>query len=243
MHCDDFLPNTRVEQLSFRLWPGRCTLCRQASDLPLDLCSVCLDDLPFNGAACQRCALPLGHDTTVCGECLVKSPPFARVHAALRYEQDAQTLVTRLKFERNLVAGRLLARLVAGTLQRTYGDTPLPERLLPVPLSATRLLRRGHNQAAVIARALHRELGIPVLHDAVRRIRHTAPQTGQTRAARLRNLRGAFAIRRQPPLVPIAIVDDVMTTGTTVRTVARLLLAAGVPEVHVWVAARTPSLP
>lgn len=242
MTTDDFAPRTRFEQLSFRVWPGRCTLCGQPSDLALDLCSACLGDLPFNQPACRRCALPLRHETVLCGACFAKPPPFARAHAALRYEIDVQTLVTRLKFERNLVAGRLLARLMSGTLRSAYANDPLPERLIPIPLSARRLLRRGHNQAAVLARHLQRELGIPVLYDVLRRVRHTPPQAGQSRGARLRNLRGAFALHRQPPSAPLALVDDVMTTGATVRNVARLLLAAGVPEVHVWVAARTPSV-
>jgi ComF family protein len=117
-------------------------------------------------------------------------------------------------------------------------DVEPPEVLLPVPLHPARLRERGFNQALELARPLARRFDRPLLIDAVRRIRATPPQTGTDRGARRRNIRNAFALHRPLPWRHVAIVDDVMTTGSTVAELARLLRRNGVERVQVWVAAR-----
>jgi ComF family protein len=111
-----------------------------------------------------------------------------------------------------------------------------------VPLSRTRLLRRGHNQAALLARwagsALDRDVSID--YRSCRRTRDTPPQTGLNRTTRLRNLEGAFGVTRSLTGARVAVVDDVMTTGSTATALAHALLDAGAAEVHVWAVARTP---
>jgi ComF family protein len=243
MTPSDFAPRSRLQRLGFKVWPGTCALCFSASDLAMDLCRHCLADLPWNDNACRRCALPLAatRDRPLCGACFAKPPPQALTLGALRYEQEVPAMVGALKFRRSLVHGRMLAQLMTGTVRASYRRSALPELLLPVPMSNRRLLWRGHNQAAVLARYLGREFDIAIDCDRLRRIRHTRPQTGQRRAMRLRNLRGAFALTQRCPPITVAIVDDVMTTGTTVRALSRLLLAGGARTVHVWVTARTPA--
>ncbi len=240
MQWHAFTPRRGWERLGFSLFPGICVLCASSSDLPMDLCRACAADLPWNQRACPRCAVPIvASHMSMCGACLGRAPPQTRAIAALRYERDVPDMVTALKFGRSLVHGRILARLMTVALRDAYAGSALPDLLMPVPLSTRRLILRGHNQAGVLARRLGCELGMAVDYDTCRRVRHTQPQAGQSRAGRLRNLRGAFALVGPVPASTIAIVDAVMTTGTTVRTIARLLLGAGAAEVHVWAAART----
>ncbi len=132
----------------------------------------------------------------------------------------------------------MLATLLAAEIAARYGDL-LPAIILPVPLHWRRLLLRGHNQAALIARTLGRRLGVPIEFDGTRRIRATRAQTGLDRATRRRNLVGAFACRVPVIERAVAVVDDVMTTGATLTAMARCLKAAGASEVHVWTLART----
>ena len=113
---------------------------------------------------------------------------------------------------------------------------------MPVPLSRERLFRRGHNQAALLARWVGSTLDIAIDYGCCRRLRHTPPQTGLSRSARLRNLSGAFDVTRSFSNMSIALVDDVMTTGSTVTALTQTLLAAGAVDVHVWAAARTPQI-
>ena len=144
-------------------------------------------------------------------------------------------MVHRLKFRGSRIDARVLGGLLASAVAAAYAAQPMPDVIVPVPLSRRRLMRRGHNQAALLAQWL----GATFEPTACERVRDTPPQAGLSRTLRLRNLTDAFATRRRFDDQCVAVVDDVMTTGTTVASLTRTLLAAGAKEVHVWVAART----
>jgi len=165
--------------------------------------------------------------------------PWTRAVAALRYRGAATDLVRSLKFDGNAVSGRVLGTLIGAAVRDAYSERALPDLVVPVPLSLRRLLARGQNQAAVLARHAARLLGVPVDWEGCRRVRHTPPQSGRNRRDRLRNPTGAFACGTDYAGRIVAVVDDVMTTGATVGAVARCLRTSGAAEVHVWVAART----
>jgi predicted amidophosphoribosyltransferase len=108
------------------------------------------------------------------------------------------------------------------------------------PLGRARLRERGFNQALELAKALGRQLSVPVASRAVARVHEAAPQAGLTRAARRANLRGAFRCVTALRDADVAIVDDVITTGATAEAMAQALAAAGTRSVRVWAVARTP---
>jgi len=143
-----------------------------------------------------------------------------------------------LKFHHRLNVARLLGELLADALE-THIDAA-PEVLIPVPLHRSRLAQRGYNQALEIARIVARRLGIAIDIRHCTRIGRTAPQTGLDEQTRRRNVRGAFAARGPLPWRRIALVDDVVTTGSTVGELARVLRHAGAEHIEVWVTARTP---
>lgn len=218
------------------LWPTRCLVCEDAGQEGLDLCVACEADLPFNAAACRGCAVPLPEAGT-CGACLGARSPLVEVHAAFVYAAPLDRLLPRLKFAGDLAAGRLVAQLMAAPLRQA----PRPQALVPLPLHRARLRRRGFDQALELARPLGRALGLPVLDGALQRVRATAEQSTLSAVARRRNVRGAFAVRPRLPLpAHVALVDDVMTTGATLRAAALALRQAGVQRVDAWVAARVP---
>ena len=143
----------------------------------------------------------------------------------------------RFKFRRDLAAGRALAGLLYGRLLDVCPDRP--DLIVPVPLHRFRLLRRGFNQAFEIAHHIARQLEAPLPAHDLRRTRPTPAQTGLDAAQRRRNLRGAFTWRgRSLAGSHVALVDDVMTTGTTVRECTRVLRKAGAERVDIWVLAR-----
>ena len=144
-------------------------------------------------------------------------------------------MIHRLKFRGSRIDARVLASLLASAIANAYAGQPLPDLIVPVPLSRRRLVRRGHNQAALLARWLD----APFDPKACERVRDTPPQAGLSRTRRLHNLTDAFATDRRFDDLCVAVVDDVMTTGSTVAALSRTLLAAGAREVHAWVAART----
>ena len=196
-----------------------------------------------NARACFACALPLIGTPLpgqLCGACFARPPPFARTIAPFVYRTPLTELVQRAKFHGGVLEAHLLGRLLADAIEPAYERAELPYAIVPVPLSWRRLIARGHNQATSIARVASRRFGMPILHTLCKRVRHTAPQTGLSRAARLRNLAAAFTVTAAPPRC-VALVDDVMTTGTTVRALSRMLRASGAEVVHVWTVARTPT--
>lgn len=221
--------------------PSRCLLCGGDGTSVRDLCLGCLADLPMNTCCCARCALPLEYPADECGICLKREPPFASAWAPYRYAHPLDLLESRFKFRRDLAAGRLLADLMIDCAHRQLTG-PLPERLLCVPLHRDRLRERGYNQALELAKPLAKALKIPLDVDALVRTRSTSAQTGLDAKARRRNLKDAFAVESGAQLpAHVAILDDVMTTGTTLRECARVLRSAGVKRVDVWALARAPA--
>lgn len=217
------------------LLPWRCLCCGAAAPAGLDLCHSCLHELPWNAAPCRRCALP-GAGPGLCAECLADPPPFVALHAPLRYAFPADRLVVGLKFRSRLEHGRLLGTLLADSLDAAAARIPRGLPLLPMPLHRRRLATRGFNQAAELARQVAPALGAVLAPDLAQRRRATPEQSRLDAAARRRNLAGAFAARRVPPRV--IVLDDVVTTGATVRELSRTLRAAGCDEVFVLAVAR-----
>lgn len=228
----------RLPNIQDLLLPPRCLLCGDAGAGGRNLCSGCLDDLPWNSPACWRCALPLPSDAdahNLCARCLRRAPPFDSALAALRYEPPLDFLVAGLKYRARLDHARLLGELLVHAVRQT--DAPRPELLIPVPLHPRRLRERGFNQALELARPLARALNLPLARRGCRRVRATPRQTDLNARERRGNVRGAFSAGRVAGR-RVAIVDDVVTTGHTVAELARTLRQAGAVHVQVWSAAR-----
>lgn len=233
------------------LFPATCLLCRALARRDIDLCLACEQAFAPLGEACPVCAEPAagipppghlpGERATVCGSCLAAPPPWTRTVAAFAYSPPLSAVVEGLKSGNGLLQARILGRLLAAAVARRYTAEPLPEAVVPMPLTGRRLRRRGFNQAALLAAELARPLGLRPLRRCLARVRDAPPQRALARAARQRNVRGAFAARRPLPAQRVALVDDVATTGATARAAAMALRRAGAEEVHVWVVAKTPA--
>jgi ComF family protein len=217
------------------LWSEDCVLCL---DAPRDgmLCEACAADLSRSGAACPRCALPLPAAQGPCAACRRQRFAFDRAIACFDYRFPLDRLVQRFKYAGDLALGRRLAR----SLVEIAGREPRPDALVVPPLSPARLRGRGFNQALEIAREVGGRLRVRVAPELLARRRETPAQAGLGRRARLDNLRGAFACTRPLDGARLAIVDDVLTTGATADTIARVLKSAGADSVAVWALARAP---
>jgi len=193
---------------------------------------------------CLCCGLPLdtgAYPVQLCGSCLFKPPPFTHIIAAFDYADPLKTLITAFKYQARLSHGKVLSSLLLKRLLEFYRFRSLPALMIPMPLHKKRLRQRGFNQAMEIARYLSPALNIPVEYKRVLRQRHTQRQQGLDLKRRQRNLRQAFSILPKGGAFPerVAIVDDVVTTTASVRSLSDLLLQNGVQEIHVWSLART----
>lgn len=226
-----------VDGAARALWPPTCIVCGRGSDNDEDCCTGCRGDLPVPPGRCRRCGAVLPRDIERCGQCLSAPPRFDRAFAAFEYRPPVAHLVQRFKFSGDLAAGRVLARRFARRLVDIGACRP--ELLVPVPLNWRRQWRRGFNQAALLARDVANDLGGIPWTQALVRTRPTATQSELPARRRAGNVRGAFRLRRLPcEIAHVALVDDVMTTGSTLNECAALLKRAGVARVDAWVVAR-----
>lgn len=205
-------------------------------------CLSCWQALDFlGGPACAQCGEPVAlafHEEARCGSCLANPPPFDRARAAVAYGPIARALALKLKYGRRPGVARTMAR----PMQRVAGGMLQDALVAPVPLHRRRLWSRGYNQAALIARALVRAGAGELALDLIGRSRATPPLRGLGRLARERTVAGAFQIGKDWKQAVkgrrVVLIDDVYTTGATVKGCARVLKRAGAREVNVLCWAR-----
>jgi ComF family protein len=150
-------------------------------------------------------------------------------------------LIRRLKFNGRLSHARLLGELLADALAAR--GSPWPDCIVPVPLHPLRLRERGFNQSLELARAAAHRLRIPLKVEGLKRIRYTTPQTRLDTQARQTNPLGAFMLNHSLRGSRIALIDDVMTTASTVSECARILRTGGVADIEIWIIARAGGEP
>lgn len=226
------------------LLPPRCLGCGTPVATQGRLCAGCWTALVFLGPPqCRICGYPLPHalpEAPLCGGCASSPPAYDRARAAFRYDERARGLILAFKHaDRTDIApafGRWLARAGADLVTDT-------DVIAPVPLHRWRLLKRGYNQAAILATALGHECGLAVVPDLLQRTRATPSQQGLSGRARAENITQA-AFRVHPWHAGrvdgrrILLIDDVLTTGATIGACARVLRRAGAVGVDVLTLAR-----
>ncbi len=241
--------NQMFSKLVDGLYPPNCVLCGEAgqqqrgSSASLDLCAACQNDLRRNSSCCFQCGIPLSvaatDPSTRCGDCLKNPPAYTHICVPYIYQWPLDRLIQVFKFQGNLAVGKVLASLLSQAIQ----DEPKPtaEVIIPIPLHPSRLEERGFNQATLLAADLASSLQLQLIEDLLIRQKPSQPQAGLDARSREKNIKGVFAIQ-QGKSIPssVTLVDDVMTTGSTLNEAARILIDAGVKTVDCWVVARTP---
>ncbi len=220
------------------LLPPTCILCGNPGHNSRDICHSCYMQLPRNNLSCYRCAEILEPPSTapvLCGRCLSRHPAFDETVAPFIHQGAIRHLIGSLKFGANYKNARLLGLLLTEHLKQT---AELPDLIIPVPLHKTRYRERGFNQAIEIARTVAKDMQIPLDLTSCKRHRDTPHQTQLPAKRRRKNLKNAFSIIKPIQARHIAILDDVMTTGTTAHELAYVLKKAGASRVDVWVCAR-----
>jgi ComF family protein len=218
------------------LFPASCLLCLDPGQAPaLDLCRGCEEDFPRNCPACARCAMPLPDPAAPCPGCGGAARAFDTAFAPYRYEFPLIELIHGLKYGGQIATARILGTLLGRRIAER--GRPSVDAIVPVPLFAGREARRGYNQAREIAVFASAPLRLPVMSRLARRVRDTAEQAKLPVPERHDNLKDAFALQARPP-PRVAIVDDVLTTGATADSLARVLREGGCRRIEIWAVAR-----
>lgn len=213
-----------------------CELCGDSGQYPSCLCQACLEDLPYLIDACYRCGIPVARGVTVCGQCPGASPVADCTITAFHYRYPLDALIKQFKYKEKI---RLAVPLVDMLAKKILAHTQImPDVLIPVPLHYYRLYRRGYNQAAILSAQLGARLGIKTDPGMVFRKRITAPMFRLNAVQRRQNISGVFELKRSCTNLNVAIVDDVITSGSTVTELARTLRRGGARQIQLWALAR-----
>ncbi len=224
------------------LYPPKCVFC----DTPIEserfsVCDACLKEISYNKRACKVCGTPLDtvYGDLLCLRCRAKRRSFTKAYVPLVYKDLVRTGILGMKYRGKQARAVTFAAFILLKLREM--DAPRPDVITYVPMHFIRLGQRGYNQAKLIAEALGEMLHIPVLK-TLRKIKNTMPQSKRNGRDRLYALEGAFV-----PYKPegfrgktVLLIDDVITTGTSINTCAKELRKAGAKEIQVAAAAATP---
>jgi len=222
--------------------PSDCPLCRNGARGGA-LCGGCHHDvvhaMQSGVPRCAVCRLALG-PRDHCPDCTVRAPAFDAVAAAFDYAGLGELLVRQFKAQRRFGHARFLARMLADETVARWGVLPGNTILVPVPASRSSIVKRGFNPAAELARFLAPRLGLRHCPELLVRRLDGKRQTHLQRRQRLDNASGLYACTRPLGGACVAVVDDVMTTGSTLDGIASQLKEAGAAQVVGLVLARTP---
>ncbi|BBP42456.1 ComF family protein [Thiosulfativibrio zosterae] len=227
-----------MNRLERWVFPPTCVLTHQklSNNSQFDLAQAILEGFSQTQAVCPICneATP---NAQVCGACLTQKPSFDVTLTAFDFEGDLRELILQFKYQPALHLGKLLADISVHHFKGRAVDA-----LLPVPIHLERLLNRGFNQSTLLARHWGKQLNLPVITDAIERIKATETQTHLTAKERQENLKGAFAVNvaALAGCKSIALVDDVITTGATMQAIAGVL-KTHLPALRIeaWAVAKT----
>ena len=220
------------------LTPPKCVACNTDVTAGATLCLACWQSLSFiDEPVCEALGTPFEYDQgegALSPAAIAEPPAWDRARAAVAFTETARHLVHRLKYNDAPEAGHAMARMMLGPGRKLIAGC---DALVPVPLHGRRLWKRRFNQAAVLAQAIARHSGKPMLHDVLIRPSPTRSQVGLTADERRKNVRRAFAVppEKRPAIEgkAVLLIDDVRTTGATVEACAAVLKAAGAARVDV----------
>lgn len=222
--------------------PNWCDLCRlpmhssmiqseETNHESAGFCVVC-QRLFAAEPRCQQCGLPMQYEVRQCGLCLKQPPPWRHLYCVSDYQYPLASYVHKMKYHRQFGQAKPLAHLLAERISE-------PAQFITwVPLHWRRKVWRGFNQSEHLGLAVAKQLNLPC-GELFKRTRATPKQQGMSRKERLQNLRGAFQLLRVPSVTHVAIVDDVVTTGSTVHQLCQILLDAGVKTIDIYCICRT----
>lgn len=220
-------------------FPPACPLCLKTLTAEDEgFCLSCREAIrPLTGARCTCCALPFtaaDGSSHLCGRCSQSPPPYSRVYAFGLYDGALRRAVHQFKFQHKVGLDRTLGRLMESTLSSGLQV----DLVVPVPLHNEKLKQRCYNQALLLARQVAGIRGWPVASRLLEKGRRTPAQHELPAERRAENLRGVFQVRSQLDGEKVLLVDDVMTTGSTVAACCQVLKRAGAGDISVVVLAR-----
>lgn len=236
----NFLKITSGKLLSF-FFPDPCMVCGKPAGKKRYVCQRCKQEPIYIGrnSVCSVCLSPISEGESRCGKCILKPPKYQRLVSCVEYSGKVKTSLHRYKFRGRSDLHVPFSRLLINRLEdENVTDF---DAVVPVPLSKKRYKERGYNQSALIAQDIATHFNVPCIQSALIRKKHTRPQSTLGYQYREFNVRGAFFLKNPHEVhgKHVLLVDDIFTTGATVRDATRAL-SKGTGKITVCTVAKTP---
>jgi len=232
-----FSQSAKLFELAF--FPSFCKICTTLLASPQErvLCESCLDKIrPYRSSFCLCCGRFFDGvgEAHLCSSCLEKPPSFSIHRSCGRYRRELKDAILLFKYRRYKTLGPNLARFIFESLKKEEEIWWGTDMIVPVPLHRRRKWERGFNQTEVLAKELGRLAEFPLETDVLKKVRNIPPQTSLEPDERARNVRDAYQAANEERIQGkiILLVDDVYTTGSTLRECASVLKRAGAKEVR-----------
>ncbi len=225
-----------LKRLQNWCFPPTCVLTNLQGLDGLDLSKSVIQGFKYQTEICPVCG-EKSYESLLCGACLSQHPSFDRTQAFYDFAGDLRELIHLYKYQRQHAISHILATLMLQTI-----DASQVEAIAVIPLHVSRLRNRGFNQSLELAKAVSRRLSIPLILNGIERIKPTISQTKLSKAARKKNLAGVFQVNAAgfAGVKSLALLDDVMTTGTTMEVVAKQIKQhTNVKMIEAWAIAKT----
>jgi len=244
-------PFIRFDQLKRFLdiiFPRKCILCESSHDGDAEtICPNCMDKIPFiKNPACVRCGIPFEVTYPIeeslnylCGECRNSPPLFDRALSVCQYNEAVRDIISTYKYHNKPYIGKDLVSIILKFLDEKITELS-PKLIIHVPLHVKKLKERGYDQAYILSEGIGKYLDIPVSYGNLVRTRYTTPQVSLSGSERMENVKGAFLVIDPSGVKDksILLVDDVFTTGATIKECVKVVKKAGAGKVYVLTFAR-----
>ncbi len=237
----EFLQQAVEAALTF-VYPAQCRVCDKSLGLETVpyMCDACWHDIQFvEPPWCEICGTPDIENENTCEACASNPPRYGKLRTIALYEAALQQAIHLFKFEKRRRLAKPLTQLILAHIPNdcSIGDYDF---ILPIPIHKKRLRERGFNQATLLAKGIAKATGVPIATDVLFRHRYTAPQSSLDREARQTNIVDAFQLRAEESIrgKHLLLIDDVFTTGATIREAVKALWHADPAEIDVLTLAR-----
>jgi ComF family protein len=224
------------------LYPPACVSCKEITLEDSLLCHSCWQKFKFiSPPFCNACGFPFAFEienNALCGKCIKSPPRYNQARYLFKYDESSKKLIHALKYNDQTYLARIFAKLLFNSYKQ---DILKYDVIAPVPMHWLKRMFRMYNQAMLLAQEISSISGLPVINDNLQKVRWTKAQSSLDKNARLSNLQGSFKVKN-PDFFKgkkVILVDDVLTTGATVKECAKLLKKSGASQIMVLTIAAT----
>ncbi len=224
------------------IYPPRCVSCSELMQENGKFCGSCWSQLnfitkPYCRICCFEFSFDPGEGNDICLKCNTTPPSYNFARSVLRFDEHSKKLIHNLKYHDSTFVATNFAKIIVNMYKHEISDA---DYIIPVPMHKWKRVFRLYNQAQILASEIMKEIGVKMLPDVLIKTKHTKSQTGLSKSQRQKNLKGSIIAKGSSVKgKKVILVDDVMTTGSTVDLCAAKLKKIGVKEVVVVCIART----